>query len=484
MNRRSLWISCLIAIFGLASLASAQSISHSKRLNLIPSHPTVTQGVCGPVDITEGTSDTVTSGNSVACNDGTATTENHYFRAFLLTDYGVTGDFDVCDVEIGVELAASGPGQGGSQPITANLYTSNQTFPTGYPGSLTSIGTLSTTIPDQSLTLFHIPVLGTAPAGSQLVVEIVTPNGQGLANEFFIGSNSAAETAPSYLLAADCGVSTPATTGSLGFPDMHIVMHVFGTEVTSLGADPTGLVVDPALALGILNNHVLEVGDTGAVVAPTWKNTNAVAVTMTGAASAFTGPGDGAGITYTIDDATADYGMVTAGSEQSCTDCYAVSLAGDRTLIPTHSDATMQEDVTPLEPPALGAPHLVTKVWTLHIGESFTDVVNDIGLDPFYPSIETIFHNGVTGGCAAGPPALFCPSANVLRQEMAPFLLKGFLGSDYVPPDCASIFNDVPCPATPEFPFSNFIEDLSTRGITGGCDAGPPALYCPGDPVT
>ncbi|HEY2796368.1 MAG TPA: hypothetical protein VGK26_00640, partial [Thermoanaerobaculia bacterium] len=450
----------------------------------ISTHPTVSQGACGPTDITESSTDTITALNSVSCNNGVGHADNSYWRAFNLPDFGITGDFDVCNVEIGVEQATAGAAQGGQQPITVNLYTSNPAFPGGFPGSLTLIGTADVMVADQAMTLLNIPVTGTALAGSQLVVEIFTPNGESVGNLFFIGSNADPETNPSYLSAPDCGVATPATTGSIGFPDMHIVMHVVGTEVTGLSADPTALEVDSPLTVGILNNGVLEVGDTMALVAPQWKNTNAVAVTMTGAASAFTGPADGAGITYTLDDATADYGSITAGDMAFCTDCYAVSLAGDRTTAPTHSDATMQEDVTPVEPPAFGQPHLVTKIWTLHIGESFSDVVNDPLVDPFYRSIETILHKGVTGGCAAGPPALFCPSANVLRQEMAPFLLKGFLGFDYVPPTCTGVFNDVPCPATPDFPFSDFIEDLNTRAITGGCAVGPPALYCPGDPVT
>jgi hypothetical protein len=67
---------------------------------------------------------------------------------------------------------------------------------------------------------------------------------------------------------------------------------------------------------------------------------------------------------------------------------------------------------------------------------------------------------------------------------MSPFLLKTLLGGAYTPPACTGLFDDVPCPATPQFPFSDFIEDLSTRGITAGCQAGPPALYCPDSPVT
>jgi hypothetical protein len=39
------------------------------------------------------------------------------------------------------------------------------------------------------------------------------------------------------------------------------------------------------------------------------------------------------------------------------------------------------------------------KTWLLHVGESFPDVPTD---HQFYAFIETIFHNGVTGGCAGG----------------------------------------------------------------------------------
>jgi len=121
------------------------------------------------------------------------------------------------------------------------------------------------------------------------------------------------------------------------------------------------------------------------------------------------------------------------------------------------------------------------KTWTLHVGESFTDVDSDIAVNPYYPFIETLFHNQVTGGCNTGTE--FCPTAPTTRAQMAVFLLKSFLGSSYVPPPCGSVFSDVPCPATADFPFTDWIEDLYARGITAGCssDPGPPPtlLYCP-----
>ena len=62
---------------------------------------------------------------------------------------------------------------------------------------------------------------------------------------------------------------------------------------------------------------------------------------------------------------------------------------------------------------------------------------------------------------------------------MAVFLLKASEGSVYTPPPCSgSIFDDVPCTGGP---FDPWIEDLATRGITGGCGGGN---YCPSSPVT
>ncbi len=103
---------------------------------------------------------------------------------------------------------------------------------------------------------------------------------------------------------------------------------------------------------------------------------------------------------------------------------------------------------------------------------------------PYSNFIEDLLTRGITGGCQVGPPALFCPGDPVNRAQMSVFLLKDLLGSGYTPPSCTGLFADVPCPATPQFPYSDFIEDLSIRGITAGCQVGPPALFCPDAPVT
>ena len=83
--------------------------------------------------------------------------------------------------------------------------------------------------------------------------------------------------------------------------------------------------------------------------------------------------------------------------------------------------------------------------------------------------IEALAAEGITGGCGGGG---YCPTTPVRRDQMAVFLLKAEHGSGYVPPDCAGIFADVPCPST----FANWIEQLAAENITGGCGGGN---YCP-----
>jgi len=88
--------------------------------------------------------------------------------------------------------------------------------------------------------------------------------------------------------------------------------------------------------------------------------------------------------------------------------------------------------------------------------------------------IEQLAAEGVTGGCGGGN---YCPDGIVNRAQMSAFLLKAEHGSSYVPPPCVGVFGDVPCGA----PFADWIEQLFTEGITGGCGNGN---YCPSSPNT
>jgi hypothetical protein len=213
------------ADWSAAGTGTGVSVTAESTLN--PASQTITQSV---------DPSTITSLNSVSCNAGGIHTDNSYLRAFDLDSFGLTSGFNVTEVEIGIETAASGSGTG--QPMTVNLYqwdgVSAFTFANLIPGL---VGTATVNVPDQALSLFTIPVAGSVAGGQYLVVEIFTPDGTAGNNSLFIGSNAAGQTGPSYLAAVDCGVAEPTNTAAIGFPGMHIVMSVTGDAAGDVSCD-------------------------------------------------------------------------------------------------------------------------------------------------------------------------------------------------------------------------------------------------------
>jgi hypothetical protein len=224
---------------------------------------------------------------------------------------------------------------------------------------------------------------------------------------------------------------------------------------------PQALDVDlhPAIGGPSNVNGVLEPDET-VRVEPTWQNTLSASIDLTGEASSLTGP---PGPVYEISDGTADYGSIAAGQANDCAettgDCFEVSVLGARPA--DHWDAAFEETLSTGE----------IRSWTLHVGESFTDVST---ANPFYGAVETALHRGVTAGCGA---SVYCPGDPVRRDQMAALILRAVRGRLYVPPSCAGVFQDVPCPG----PFADWIEEVFAAGITGGC---APASYCPSSPIT
>ncbi len=97
--------------------------------------------------------------------------------------------------------------------------------------------------------------------------------------------------------------------------------------------------------------------------------------------------------------------------------------------------------------------------------------------DGFHNFVEKIFRNGITAGYGNGN---YGRDDSVTRAQMAVFLLRAEHGSSYTPPACTppGIFGDVACPGG----FAvDWIEQLSSEGITAGCGGGD---YCPDNPVT
>ena len=169
----------------------------------------------------------ITPANTVSCNAAGVTAENSYYRAFRLADHGVTTAFTASRIDVGIETATAGIGA--SQTIQVKLYTVAGTFPAGVMTQIAGqIATVTNTATGTVLPVTLSPP-GVAAAGSTLVAEVFIPDGDAAGNSIFIGSNTAAETGPSYLRAPDCGSTQPAALTSLGFPAVHVVLTVTGT---------------------------------------------------------------------------------------------------------------------------------------------------------------------------------------------------------------------------------------------------------------
>ncbi len=277
------------------------------------------------------------------------------------------------------------------------------------------------------------------------------------------------------------------TAGSSGVTGLTVVETTIATGCASPAAvanvsiantQPAGLVEDAHATGGTSSNIniILEPGET-VLVNPYWKNVTASPLALTGTASAFTGP---VGATYSLLDSTAGYGTIapgaTADSFSAGGPSHRLSVSNPTTRPAPHWDATFRETLSTGE----------LKTWTLHVGQSFSDVPISDGA---YRFVENIFHNGITAGCGGGK---YCPNQNVTRWQMAVFLATSLLGpgvpvpvSGTVPSvgsySCTSGGNSLFADVSPTDGTCPSIHYIYARGITAGCGGGK---YCPNGKVT
>ena len=168
-------------------------------------------------------------------------------------------------------------------------------------------------------------------------------------------------------------------------------------------------------------------------------------------------------------------GTVAGNATTATPDLFLDAPSGDLHLLPTAGTALDQgvamtdcsEDFDGDARPYGSARDVGADEWT-----SFLDVPPG---HIFHDDVNTVARNGVTAGCGGGN---YCPDAPVSRAQMAVFLLKAKYGAGHVPPPATGIvFADV---HAGDFA-ADWIEELASLGVTGGCGGGN---FCPGAPVT
>ena len=138
--------------------------------------------------------------------------------------------------------------------------------------------------------------------------------------------------------------------------------------------------------------------------------------------------------------------------------CFSGALPGTRPA--GHVDAPLHREHPP------GAQGQAQR-WTLHVGDSFTDVPRT---NPFYRFVETLLHHGVTSGCGGH---------DVLPGRRHHARADGRVRADRQggPGLRAAGLHDAGVRRRAgASPFCRWIEELARRGVTGGCGG---RNYCP-----
>jgi hypothetical protein len=198
------------------------------------------------VTLSQTNDTTMAVGASIACatsflGQTLYTRDNSWYRVFRLSDYGITGAFNLQRVTFYTDYAYGGTGV--TQPATLKIgtYAGTVDADTLAVGSITQIASQAITIPDaDSADGVDPPVVTdftnvTIPAGANLIVELALPDGSGDGNFYYIGVSAGGETHKGYIRAtpSGCGFSTPTSLTSatgLNQPNNAILLTVIGTK--------------------------------------------------------------------------------------------------------------------------------------------------------------------------------------------------------------------------------------------------------------
>jgi len=176
--------------------------------------------VLGSDALTQMENNTPASFSGMACGGQQGSTSpNSYWRRFYLSEHGSPSSVRIKSVLVGTE---TGP----SISATVNVYSIPHSTPvdTIATGALTLIGRGTGTV-GGTLTTTTIPVTTVLPdaVGNDLVVEYHVA---GASTQWYPAANATAETHPSFISAANCGLFEPTPMADTGHPDSHNIIVV------------------------------------------------------------------------------------------------------------------------------------------------------------------------------------------------------------------------------------------------------------------
>jgi hypothetical protein len=107
----------------------------------------------------------------------------------------------------------------------------------------------------------------------------------------------------------------------------------------------------------------------------------------------------------------------------------------------------------------------------------FPDEPTSLGWGPYLDEFKRL---GLSPGCQGEGGSLFCPFADVSRGSMSVWLVKGLMGSSFVPPAPTGVFVDSPVAHV----WTPYIELFRLMGISPGCSGEGGSTFCTNSSIT
>lgn len=232
-RQRGAWLLALLA--GALPIAPAAALAapsagdrgspgkHSLRISRQqPKGKSVEGGIaggCAGLSLTQSTSPTVIEGdNSVYCGDQFTSAQTSLARAFVMPSSGA-----ITCVQFGIDVNA-----GAAWPVEIRIHAGSLDG----PDTLSLLSSSTVQIPsgfNGSLVGADVPPVAVS-AGESIVIELRTPTRDpalgGDGGLLILGCNNDGESAPTFLLASECGIDDFVTTASLGFPQSQLALSI------------------------------------------------------------------------------------------------------------------------------------------------------------------------------------------------------------------------------------------------------------------
>jgi hypothetical protein len=200
-----------------------------------PSHPdaAMPDAPQQPVTVTlqETVNNTIATANSIACGNGSETSDNTWYRAYALSDFGITNAFHVTQVSFAIQESAGTP----SVQVKVGSYGGTVGGMTLDTSMIVPLNATTVTIPATTTgESVPAPITADIPAGGKLVVQIAAPNLEGTGKYVYIGASNGGENKPGYITSVGCAINVPTRpidVDPVQFAAVDLIILVTGTHL-------------------------------------------------------------------------------------------------------------------------------------------------------------------------------------------------------------------------------------------------------------